>query len=62
MWSFLPVVENKKRRGGFHIRPDAGSRLAGAYRMRPYDVHFFERSASDAIHRIYYFLFIIYYL
>ena len=21
MWSFLPVVENKKRTGGFHIRP-----------------------------------------
>ena len=39
MWSFLPVVENKKRRGGFHIRPcplAARQTSAGAYRMRPY--------------------------
>ena len=39
MWSFLPVVENKKRRGGFHIRPcpfAAEHTSAGAYRMRPY--------------------------
>ena len=27
MWSFLPVVENKKRRGGFHIRPQRYSQM-----------------------------------
>lgn len=27
MWSFLPVVENKKRRAGFHIRPQRCSQM-----------------------------------
>ena len=38
------------------ILPQAGT---GGYGIRPY---VFERSASDAIHHIYYFLFFIYYL
>ena len=52
MWSFLPVVENKKRRGGFHIRPQCCIT----------DAQYFLAERSDANHRIYYFLFIIYYL
>ena len=34
--------------------------IPGGYGIRPYGC--FERSASDAIHHIYYFLFIIFYL
>ena len=57
------MVENEIRRGAFYMRPrkfalpQAGT---GGYGIRPYV--FFERSASDAIHHIYYFLFFIYYL
>ena len=51
MWSFLPMVENKKRRAGFHIRPQRCSQMHNILAER-----------SDANHRIYYFLFIIYYL
>ena len=56
------MVENEIRRGAFYIRsrkpalPQAGT---GGYGIRPY---VFERSASDANHRIYYLLFFIYYL
>ena len=62
MWSFLSLVENEIRRGAFYMRPrkfalpQAGT---GGYGIRPY---VFERSASDAIHHISYFLFFIYYL
>ena len=34
--------------------------IPGGYGIRPYGC--FKRSASDAVHRIYYFLFIIFYL
>ena len=34
--------------------------IPGGYGIRPYGC--FERSASDAVHHIYYFLFIIFYL
>ena len=61
MWSFLPVVENKKRRGGFHIRPQTACRLTGAYGIRPYGD--FERSAATRSTKfiIYYLLSIIYF-
>uniref|UniRef100_UPI004029FFFF hypothetical protein n=1 Tax=Gemmiger formicilis TaxID=745368 RepID=UPI004029FFFF len=58
---FSPVGRKQKRRGGFHIRPDTGSRLAGAYRMRPYDAHFLSGAPAtrSTAFIIFYLFFII---
>ena len=56
--------KNEFRRGGFHIRPcpfAAEHTSAGAYRMRPYG-SLFRAERSDAVHKIYYLLFLIFYL
>ena len=62
MWSFLPLVENKNVGAGLCSARAALPRATfpGGVEPRPYG--HFERSASDAIHHIYYILFILYYL